>query len=258
MYIDQVKTRLERDYVNELQKVVKRTIKILGPGESCVEEMLGELMQDSRGCSMALLAAEGEVHIKLTAEGNDEAGSRRILDELSEAIRQKMGRHIFGYDDDTLPGRVGKLLSAAGEKLAVAESCTAGMLGSIITEVPGSSDYFWGGVVSYSNECKMKLLGVNEKTLTQYGAVSPQTAEEMARGILRLTGVDLALAITGLAGPTGGTEEKPVGLVYIALAFENECIVKELHFVGPREAIRKLSAKSALDLLRRHLDKQEG
>jgi nicotinamide-nucleotide amidase len=255
MYNDQVKLRLERDFANDLNKVVQRTIKILGPGESRVEEMLAELMQDTRGCSMALLATAGEVHIKLTAEGQDEANSQRILDEFCEAIEQKMRRHIFGYDDDTLPERVGKLLISSDKKLAVAESCTAGMLGSLIAEVPGSSAYFWGGVISYSNACKLKLLGVNASTLEQYGAVSPQTAEEMARGMLRQASVDLALAITGLAGPEGGTPEKPVGLVYIALAYEKECIIKELHFVGPRDAIRKLSAKSALDLLRRHLQK---
>ncbi|HPT69836.1 MAG TPA: nicotinamide-nucleotide amidohydrolase family protein, partial [Syntrophomonas sp.] len=124
-------------------------------------------------------------------------------------------------------------------------------------EAAGSSEYFWGGIISYSNECKMKILGVNPSTLEQFGAVSRQTAEEMAIGIRTLSGTDYALAITGIAGPSGGTKEKPVGLVYIALAFDNDCIAKELKFIGSREAVRKLSAKSALDLLRRHLDQQE-
>ena len=257
MYVDQVKPRLERDYTSELEKVIRRTIKVLGPGESQVDEILAPVMENDLGCSMALLAKDGEVHIKITAEGENESESRRILDELTQAIQEKLSKHIFGYDDDTLPQQVGKMLIQNKQKLAVAESCTAGMLGSMITEAAGSSDYFWGGIISYSNECKMKIIGVNSSTLEQYGAVSRQTAEEMARGIRTLAGTDFALAITGIAGPSGETKEKPVGLVYIALAFDNECIVKELKFIGSREAVRKLSAKSALDLLRRHLDQQE-
>lgn len=257
MYRDQVKPRLERDYADELEKVIRRTIKLLGPGESQVDEILAPVMENNLGCSMALLARDGEVHIKITAEGENESDSRRIIDELTQAIHEKLSKHIFGYDDETLPQQVGKMLVQKKQKLAVAESCTAGMLGSMITEVSGSSDYFWGGIISYSNECKMKILGVNSSTLEQYGAVSRQTAEEMARGIQTLSGTDFALAITGIAGPSGGTKEKPVGLVYIALAFDHGCIVKELKFIGSREAIRTLSAKSALDLLRRHLDQQE-
>jgi nicotinamide-nucleotide amidase len=258
MYLDQVKPRLERDYTSQLEKVIRRTIKVLGPGESQVDEMLAQVMENNLGCSMALLAKDGEIHIKITAEGENESDSQRILDELTQAIQAKLNKHIFGYDDDTLAQQIGTMLNRRGQKLAVAESCTAGMLGSMITEVAGSSEYFWGGIISYSNECKMNILGVNSVTLEQYGAVSPQTAEEMARGMRRLSAADFALAITGIAGPTGGTKEKPVGLVYIALAFDNECIVKELRFVGTREAIRTLSAKSSLDLLRRHLDQQEG
>lgn len=257
MFENQVKPRLERDYAGQLQKIVHRTIKVLGPGESQIDEMLEELMKDTRGCSIALLAADGEVHIKITAEGADEADSKRILDELTEAIRQKIGQHIFGYDDDTLEQQVGKMLAEGGKKMAAAESCTAGMLGSMITGVSGSSEYFWGGVVSYSNECKMKILGVKESTLARYGAVSPQTAAEMAQGMLKLSGADYALAITGIAGPTGGTAEKPVGLVYVGLADSQTCTTRELKFVGPREAIRQLSAKSALDLLRRYMVAKE-
>jgi len=254
MFCDEVKPRLQRDFASDMHRVVKRTIKILGPGESKVEEILGELMTDTRGCSMALLATGGEVHIKITAEGENESDSERILAELSQAIQAKLGKHIFAYDDETLPERVGALLLQQGKKLAVAESCTGGLLGSFITDVAGSSAYFWGGIMSYSNEAKMRLLEVQPGTLDEYGAVSSQTADEMARGILKVSGADLGLSITGIAGPDGGTDEKPVGLVYIGLAYENDCMVKELRFVGPREAIRKLSARSALDILRRHLE----
>lgn len=253
MFLDEVKPRLQRDYARDIHRVIRKTIKVLGPGESKVEEILGELMSDTKGCSMALLAKDGEVHIKLTAEGANESHSDKILAELTASIENKLAKHIFGYDDDTLSGRVGQLLISQGKKLAVAESCTAGLLGTMITDIPGSSQYFWGGVISYSNEAKVRFLGVQESILEQYGAVSRQTAEEMARGILRAAGADLGLSITGIAGPEGGTEEKPVGLVYIGLAHGDNCTVKELHFVGPREANRKLAAKSALDLLRRHL-----
>ncbi len=254
MFCDEVKPRLQRDFASDMHRVVKRTIKILGPGESKVEEILGELMTDTRGCSMALLATGGEVHIKITAEGENESDSERILAELSQAIQAKLGKHIFAYDDETLPERVGALLRQQGKKLAVAESCTGGLLGSFITDVAGSSAYFWGGIMSYSNEAKMRLLEVQPGTLAEYGAVSSPTADEMARGIRKVSGADLGLSITGIAGPDGGTDEKPVGLVYIGLAYENDCMVKELRFVGPREAIRKLSARSALDILRRHLE----
>lgn len=254
MFLDEVKPRLQRDFTQDVHRVVKKTVKVLGPGESKVEEILGDLMTDTRGCSMALLAKDGEVHIKLTAEGANEEDSERILQEQSAAIEKRLARHIFAFNEGTLPERVGALLKAKNQIVAAAESCTAGMLGSMITEIPGSSRYFWGGVMSYSNEAKVKFLGVKEKTLEQYGAVSAQTAEEMARGVQRASGADMGLSITGIAGPEGGTEEKPVGLVYIGLASGDTCTVKELHFVGTREANRKLAAKSALDLLRRHLE----
>ncbi len=256
MFINEVKPRLQRDFASNLHRVVRRTIKVLGPGESRVEEMLGDLMSDTQGCSMALLATGGEVHIKLTAEGENEDASEKIINDLTTAINEKIGRHIFAYDDETLPERVGGLLLSKGRTLAVAESCTGGLLGSFITDIPGSSKYFWGGVMSYSNEAKMRFLDVQSSTLEQYGAVSSPTAAEMARGILKLSGADLGLSITGVAGPEGGTDAKPVGLVYIGLAYDDECRVKELRFVGPRDAIRKLSARSALDILRRHLEER--
>jgi len=254
MYLSEVKPRLERDYADQLQKVLRRTIKVIGPGESQVEEMLADMLNNSSGYSAALLAQEGEIHIKLAIAGGQSTDSIPRLNELTKLVQHKMHKHIFGYDDETLPEQTGKLLAARGRKLAVAESCTAGMLGSMITEVSGSSDYFWGGVITYSNDSKMKLLNVQASTLEQYGAVSQQTAEEMARGIRQLSGVDYGLAITGIAGPCGGTREKPVGLVYVALAGAQTCRVRELKLGGSREIVRRLSAKSALDLLRRHID----
>ncbi len=254
MYINEVEPLLKKDLGRHMHKVIRKNIKVLGPGESQVEEMLGELMDIPEGCGMAFLVTDGEVHIRLTVEGPDEEENSSILTKLSAKIVEKMGRNVFAYDDETLAEKVASLLLAQGKRLAVAESCTGGMLGKLITDVPGSSNYFWGGVNSYSNEAKQLLLGVAEETLTSYGAVSKETAREMAQGIRKLSGTDFALSITGNAGPGGGSPDKPVGMVYIGVAHASGCEVKELRFVGGRDAIRIISAKSALDLLRRHIE----
>ncbi|PKM77770.1 MAG: competence/damage-inducible protein A [Firmicutes bacterium HGW-Firmicutes-15] len=257
MYLNEVEPLLKKDFGGDMHKVIRKSIKVLGPGESQVEEMLGELMDTPKGCGMALLATDGEVHIRLTVEGSDEEESSRILNDLTAKIVGKMGRNVIAYDDETLVAKVANLLLAQGKRVAVAESCTGGMLGKLITDMPGSSNYFWGGVNSYSNEAKQVLLGVAGETLTSYGAVSEETAREMAQGIRKLSGTDFSLSITGNAGPGGGSPDKPVGLVYIGLAHASGCEVKELRFVGGRDAIRMISAKSALDLLRRHIEYKE-
>jgi nicotinamide-nucleotide amidase len=253
MYLQEVESLLKSDFNLDEKQSASCTIKVMGPGESQVDEMLMDIINEPRGCSMALLAHDGEVHIKVTAEGENSSHSKQILKEISGRIENTMDRYVFGHDEETLVGVVAQLLVSKGKRLAVAESCSGGLLAQMITDLPGSSRYFWGSVTSYSNAAKIKFLGVNENTLESYGAVSQETAEEMARGILGKSGCDFSLAITGIAGPDGGTREKPVGLVYIALAAEEICVVKEMHFAGGREAIRMLSAKTALDMLRRQL-----
>jgi nicotinamide-nucleotide amidase len=257
MYLNEVEPLLKKDLGGDTHKVIKKSIKILGPGESQVEEILGELMDTPEGCGMALLATDGEVHIRLAVEGHNEDESRRIIDDFTAKIVERMGRNVIAYDDETLVSKVASLLSAQKKWLAVAESCTGGMLGKLITDLPGSSNYFWGGVNSYSNEAKQLLLGVAGETLTSYGAISEETAREMAQGLRKLSGTDFALSITGNAGPEGGSSDKPVGLVYIGVAHASGCEVKEMRFVGGRDAIRTISAKSALDLLRRHIEYNE-
>jgi nicotinamide-nucleotide amidase len=237
----------------DIKRAARKNIKVFGLGESQVEEILTPILKDPCGCSLALLALDGEIHIKVTAEGENNANSQEILDKLTIRITELMGDYVFGFDDETLEHTVAMLLKDKGKKIAGAESCTGGWLSKTFTDLPGSSDYFWGSVISYSNEAKIKLLGVCEEILNQFGAVSEQTAREMAYGIIKKSGSDLGVAITGIAGPGGGTEEKPVGLVYIAVAEGDECKVRELRFVGSREAIRILSVKSALDLVRKHL-----
>lgn len=253
MYLQEVETQLKKDFDLDNKHSTSCTIKVIGPGESQVDEMLIDIINNSHNYSLALLAIDGEVHIKVTAEGENTEHSKQILQEISQRIENTMGRYVFGHDEESLAGIIAELLVKTGKRLAVAESCSGGLLARMITDLPGSSRYFWGSVTSYSNEAKVKLLGVKEETLENYGAVSQETAEEMARGILKSSGCDYSLAITGIAGPDGGTREKPVGLVYIALAAQEDCKVKEMHFAGDREAIRMLSAKTALDMLRRHL-----
>ncbi len=148
---------------------------------------------------------------------------------------------------------IGKLLRAKGLSLAVAESCTGGLLGMRITEIPGASDYFWGGVIAYSNAVKERVLGVPKEILDQKGAVSPECAEAMAQGVRKLLGADLGLAITGIAGPSGGTPEKPVGLVFIALAYPKGTLVEKWEFRGSRQGVRWSASEAALALLHRYL-----
>jgi nicotinamide-nucleotide amidase len=248
MYLHEVEPQLIRDFGPDMHKILRKTIKIMGLGESQVEEGLGDLMNCPNGLSMALLAVAGEVHIRLAVE--DANNDSRLLNEHTAKMVGKMGRNVFGFDDETLVTKTADLLISSGKKLAAAESCTGGLLGKMITDRPGSSEYFWGGVISYSNAAKQYMLGVREDTLQKYGPVSRETAREMAEGMRRISGADMALAITGIAGPEGN----PVGLVYIALADENDCDVRELRFGLGRDLIRELSAKSALDLLRRHIE----
>jgi len=253
MFISQVEPLLKQDISSRLQPLIRKTIKVMGMGESQVEERLGDLIRSPGLCTKALLASEGEIQVRLSVQ--DGSGSEELA-HLAGLITDRLGRHVFGFDNDTLVTAAADLLVMAGAKLAVAESCTGGLLSKMITDLPGSSSFYWGGVVSYSNEAKQHFLDVKEQTLDQNGAVSPAAAEEMARGILKASGVDYALAITGIAGPDGGTDLKPVGLVYIALASQWSVETRELRLSGGRDLIRIIAAKSALDLLRRRLDKK--
>ena len=201
MFINEALPLLVKEYGSECRRSHMRTIKVLGPGESQVDEMLSEVIDDPKGCSLALLAKDGEVHVKVTAEGADEASSQTILDELSARITSKLGDGVFGYDEDTLVSVVGNLLMERGKKVAFAESCTGGLLSKLITDIAGSSNYFWGAVISYSNEAKNQYLDVQNATIEEFGAVSSETAREMALGIRNRTGVDYAIGITGIAGP---------------------------------------------------------
>ena len=253
MYAQEAEKLLKKKYYNETNTVVTRTIKVFGPGESQIEDILEEISADIGECSIALLAVDGEVHIKMTAEGRNIAHSRQIIEDFTKAIKYKIKNNFIGYDNETLFSVTAEKLITARKKIAAAESCTGGLLSKMITDLPGSSEYFCGSAISYSNEAKRMLLDIDEKLLSQYGAVSREVAVAMAESVVRKFGADYGLATTGIAGPGGGTDEKPVGLVYIALADKYKSKVKRMHFVGDRNSIRILAAKTAMDLLRRNL-----
>ncbi|MEI7834178.1 MAG: nicotinamide-nucleotide amidohydrolase family protein, partial [bacterium] len=194
----------------------------------------------------------------VTAKAASEAEARALIAPVEASIRAIAGEYIYGVDEETLEEALGITLRARGLTLAVAESCTGGLLGGRITAVPGSSDYFLGGVISYSNEVKVKLLGVSAATLDAYGAVSAETAIEMATGATRVTGADIGISITGIAGPGGGSAEKPVGTVYIGIAAPGvapRAIRADLW--GDRATIRQRAVQQALLELRRLLTGME-
>jgi nicotinamide-nucleotide amidase len=228
----------------------RRVLRIGGMGESAVEELVTPIYAKWKDDPVTILASPGEVQLHLRVVGEPEEAARR-LDEMEADFRRVLGPRIFSRDED-LSSRVGRLLRDSGKTLAVAESCTGGLIAKLLTDVPGSSDYFLGGVVSYGNDAKRELLAVRRETLEEHGAVSSQAALEMARGALARFDADIAVAVTGIAGPDGGTPEKPVGTVYFALARRDGGeTAKKREFNGDRAAVRQAASLHALELVRR-------
>jgi nicotinamide-nucleotide amidase len=183
--------------------------------------------------------------------GTDKPALEKIVEEEVQKLQQIIPKHIYGYDNDTMAEVIGRLLKAQNKKLAVAESCTGGYISHEITSVSGSSEYYQGSVTSYSNEAKQNLLGVKAETLETFGAVSEEVAREMAEGAKKVLKADYAVSTTGIAGPTGGTEEKPVGTIWIAVAGPHKTIAKKFVFGNNRERNIIRSGQTALQLLRR-------
>jgi nicotinamide-nucleotide amidase len=234
-------------------KVVRRMMRVAGLGESAVDEKIAPVYTQYENPQTTILFNQSEIEIHLTARGRSETEAEALLDRLSEQIEERLGNSVFSFAGETMEQVVGLKLSVGGYTLSVAESCTGGLLAQRITDVPGSSKYFIEGVVAYANEAKMKTLGVEPILLLEHGAVSAPVAEAMAAGIRKRSGTDFALAVTGIAGPDGGTEEKPVGLVYIALADDTRTEHRKLKLPGDRQLIRWRASQAALDLLRRRL-----
>jgi nicotinamide-nucleotide amidase len=235
------------------QKVVRRMLRVAGMGESAVDEKIAPIYSQYENPQTTILFNQSEIEIHLTARGRTEADAEVLLDRLSEQIEERLGNSVFAFAGETMEQVVGLKLSVGGYTLAVAESCTGGLLAQRLTDVPGSSKYFIEGVVTYSNDAKMRALGVEPILLLEHGAVSAPVAEAMAEGIRKRAETDFGLAITGIAGPSGGTEEKPVGLVYIALASESGTEHRKFNLPGDRHLVRWRASQAALDLLRRRL-----
>lgn len=237
----------------ENQKIFSRVLRIYGIGESAVEEMIKDLLEKQTNPTIAPLAAYGEVTLRLTVKCPRSQDPLELIKPVEDEIRRRLGQAVYGIDDDRLETVVARLLKERGLTLAMAESCTGGLISNLLTDVPGISENLLETCVTYSNQAKINRLGVKHETLEAYGAVSPQTAQEMAEGILRTSGADIGLAVTGIAGPGGGTPEKPVGLVYIAIAMDGNVEVKSIYNQGDRKRIKLSTANTALDLLRRKL-----
>ena len=235
--------------------IYSRNLRFWGIAESALAEKVTHLL-NLPNPTVAPYASKGEVKLRVSAKAASAQEADRLIQPVEAEIRQIAGLNYFGADDDSLASVIGKLLQEKGETLSVAESCTGGGLGSMLTSVSGSSAYFMGGVISYDNQVKISLLGVSSEDLAQVGAVSDTVAKQMAQGVRSRLGTTWALSITGIAGPGGGTESKPVGLVYIGLAGPNGLVQSfehRLNSLQDRALIRHISACTALDHLRRQL-----
>ncbi|HYE83922.1 MAG TPA: competence/damage-inducible protein A [Clostridia bacterium] len=230
-----------------------RMLRVTGVGESAAEDMLKEIFQNQSNPTIAPYAKDGEVHLRITAKTDTPEEADRLIDQIEEKVKAVLGENIYGYDEESLEEVVMKLLQAEKLTISLAESCTGGLIASRLTDVPGASASLMYGITSYSNESKIKILGVKEETIKSYGAVSSQTAEEMALGVKKIGGTDIGVSITGIAGPDGGSREKPVGLCYIGLAAGDSVKVHKLMLTGNRKRIKWNSSSRALDYLRREL-----
>ncbi|MBH1942377.1 competence/damage-inducible protein A [Mobilitalea sibirica] len=243
-------------YLKETQQKVfiSKMVKICGIGESRAETRILDLIEKQTNPTIAPYAKSGEVHFRITASADNENTAESMIQPLLKELMNRFGDNIYTTsEEETLEDVVVKLLQKQGLKLVTAESCTGGLLTGRIVNIPGASSVFTEGFITYSNESKMKYLGVDKKTLDQYGAVSEETATQMVKGAADTTGCEAALAITGIAGPDGGTKEKPIGLVYIGCYLKGIVTVREYRLRGNREKIREQSVIHALDLLRRCL-----
>ena len=236
--------------------VKRRVLKVSGMGESAVDEKIAPLYREYKNPQTTILFNRTEVEIHLTAQAGAEEEADRLLEKVAAKIAETLGIAVFALNGETMEEVVGGLLRERGKTLAVAESCTGGLIAERLTEVSGSSGYFVEGVTAYANEAKIRTLNVPRDLIEKHGAVSAEVAEAMAKGMLERAQTDYALSVTGIAGPTGGTEEKPVGLVFVGFSDGSETKSIKLNLPGDRHLIRWRASQAALDLLRRKLIKK--
>jgi len=240
--------------------IKQKSFHLVGVSESQIDQMIRPLVSQSkshRGCHVihSILASESIVTAKFQVEGPNSERVTKVVQFLTERFRRKLSRFLFGEDEEKLEEVVGNLLRVKRQTLAVAESCTGGLIAKMLTDIPGSSDYFQEGLIPYSNKSKIELLNLSRKTLDKHGAVSEPIACEMALNLRRKAKVHYALSVTGIAGPNGGSPEKPVGLVYIGCAGPKRVMVESFRFRGDRSWIRMRSSLMALEILRKELRK---
>jgi nicotinamide-nucleotide amidase len=233
--------------------LVSKVIRVLGLGESAMAERVNDIIDNNTNPTVAPYAKDNEAILRITAKGKTKEEAEKLILPIEQEIRSRIGDDIYAEGETTIDAVVGEILVNRNLTIATAESCTGGLLAGTLINYPGISSVFLEGAITYSNEAKMKRLGVKEETLERYGAVSEETAREMAIGIARAASTDIGISVTGVAGPDGGTEEKPVGLVYIGLYIKGEVKVKKLRMFGDRQKIRNRTVVSALDWLRREL-----
>jgi nicotinamide-nucleotide amidase len=248
-----------KSYSSGIRKNV--SLRVFGLSESAIAEAIKPIIKEAKfgdlqAVDFGILASDSIVDIKFTVSGSDEFAVDNSIKNLNLRFGEVLKDNIFGYNDDTLASVVGKFLIQKKKTVSFAESCTGGKIASAITDIAGSSLYFKSSVVTYSNESKLKILDVKEETLKEFGAVSEETAKEMARGILNLSGSDYAFSVTGIAGPGGGSKDKPVGLVCVGFADNKKTESFKFNFVGTRKDIRDKIVNTVLDCLRKKLIKK--
>lgn len=242
-------------YLSNFQKVVltSKVLRVIGIGESAAEEMISHIIENQTNPTVAPYAKDGEVTFRITATAENENKAKELIVPIEEELKEIFKENLYGEGDDTLEDVLGKFLVENNLTVSTAESCTGGLLGAKLINYPGISSVFLEGAITYSNDAKMRTLGVKEETLKEFGAVSSETAKEMAEGIAKRCGARIGISTTGIAGPGGGTDEKPVGLVYIGVYIDGKVSTKKLNLLGNRQQIRNRATQCALDLLRRKL-----
>jgi len=231
---------------------LRRTFKVTGLPEAQANDIIKPLIPPNSGINILFTVGAGELLIVMELEAGVE-GAEELLETVSGRVKQALGERVFSCRNESLEMVVANLLKRSSWTIATAESCTGGLLADRLTNIPGSSYYFLQGVVAYANEAKISGLGVKKKLILEHGAVSREVAEAMARGIRERSGASVGVGITGIAGPEGGTREKPVGRVYIALAHEKDCLVRKFFFPGGRRDVKIRSTQAALDMIRLYI-----
>ncbi len=251
MLADELLPRLRSRVTGTASVIASRTLRTIGIGESALADLLGPLAKGPKGLPLAYLPSVEGTDLRLTSRNASAADAARALDAGAAELRKVLGAYVYGEEKTDLAAVVLDLLRGRGFAIAVAESCTGGMLGARLTAIPGSSDVVRGGVIAYADEVKESHLGVQTDTLRMHGAVSEETAREMAAGVCTRFTAQVGIAVTGIAGPGGGTPEKPVGTVCIAVAASGALRSTKVQMLGDRDEIRRRSAQAALNLVRR-------